>query len=210
MILRRVSFLSMLACLGLAPAAFADEEAAPAVLALGQPAPLTSVEMKSVDGKEVSIAEVAGKKGTLVIFACNGCPWVKAWEKRMVEIGNTYTKRGIGVIVINANDAERSPADGYAEMQQRAKERGMRYAYVMDGTSDVARAFGATRTPEVFLFDAGGKLVYHGVIDDNAHEPNKVTKRYLRDALDAVLAGKAVAVTETKSLGCTIKFRPKA
>jgi len=157
----------------------------------------------------VSIADVSGKKGTLVMFTCNSCPWVKAWEKRMVEIGNAYAKRGIGVIAVNANDPEAKAEDGYAEMQRRAKQRGMRYPYVVDATSDLARAFGASHTPEAFLFDAKGNLVYHGAIDDNARKPDRVEQRYLRDALDAVLQSKAVPMAETKSLGCTIKFRPK-
>jgi len=207
---RGVVFMCSLLTFALAPALSTAQEDAPASLALGATAPMASEQMKGVDGKDVSIASAAGKKGTLVIFSCNGCPWVKAWEKRMVEIGNSYSKRGVGVVAINANDPERSPADGFAEMQQRAKQRGIRYPYVMDATSEVARAFGATRTPEAFLFDAEGKLVYHGTIDDNAHEPNKVTKRYLREALDAMLAGKEVPAAETKALGCGIKFRPKA
>ena len=166
--------------------------------------------MKNVDGKEFAIADVAGKKGTLVVFTCNACPWAKAWEKRIVEIGNTYPKKGIGVIVINSNDPAVVADDDYAPMQTRAKERGMKYPYVVDATSEVARAFGATHTPEAFLFDAEGKLVYHGAIDDNAKEPAKVKERYLQNALEAVSTGKAVAVTETKSIGCSIKFRPKA
>ena len=95
-------------------------------------------------------------------------------------------------------------------MQERAKSLGLAFPYVVDATSDVARAFGATRTPEAFLFDAKGKLVYHGAVDDNAHKPAEVTVRWLNDALSATSAGKAVAVKETKSLGCTIKFRGKA
>jgi peroxiredoxin len=193
------------------------EEAAPAMvgeaardtLAIGDPAPMTDVKMKNVDGREVSIAGVAGKKGTLVVFTCNHCPWVKAWEKRLVEIGNGYSTRGIGVIAINSNDPETYAEDGYAQMQKRAKQRGMKYPYVVDATSDVARAFGATRTPEAFLFDAGGRLVYHGAIDDNAREPGKVSRRYLEDGLKALIEGREIAVRETKALGCSIKFRPR-
>jgi hypothetical protein len=95
-------------------------------------------------------------------------------------------------------------------MQQRARERGFEFLYVVDATSNVARAFGATRTPEAFLFDAAGTLVYHGAIDDNAQDAAKVEKRFLKDALDALLAGREVAVKETKALGCSIKFRPAA
>lgn len=176
-------------------------------IALGDAAPLADVMMKGVDGKEASIESVKGKNGTLVVFSCNACPWVKAWETRIVELGNSFAKKGVGVIVINPNDPAQVAEDGYDVMVARARERKMAFPYVVDATSDLARAFGATRTPEAFLFDKSGKLVYHGAIDDNAKEPKKVQARFLRDALDAVVAGKNVSVTETKALGCTIKFR---
>jgi thioredoxin-related protein len=150
---------------------------------------------------------VVGQKGTLVIFTCNACPYVKGWESRTVELGNAYAGKGIGVIAINANDPKVVADDGYDQMVGRAKERGIQYPYVVDATSEVARAFGATRTPEAFLFDAQGKLVYHGTIDDNVESPEKVSKTYLKDALEAVSAGKDVAVKETKAIGCGIKWR---
>jgi len=144
------------------------------------------------------------------VFTCNHCPWAKAWETRIVELGNTYRKKGIGVIAINSNDPDAYPEDSFAEMQTRAKQRKIAYPYVVDASSNVARAFGASHTPEAFVFDASGKLVYHGGIDDNAKEPNKVTQRWLRDALSAVSAGKPVAMAETKAFGCGIKFRKEA
>lgn len=176
-------------------------------LAIGAAAPEAATKMKGVDGKEVSIESLKGRNGTLVIFSCNACPWAKAWETRIVELGNTYQKKGVGVVMINPNDPAVAAEDGYEVMVTRAKQRKMAFPYVVDATSDVARAFGATRTPEVFLFDRGGKLVYHGAVDDNGREPNKVTARYLKDALDAVVANKPVQVAETKALGCSIKFR---
>ena len=181
--------------------------AAAKALAIGSKAPMADTKMKNVDGSEVSIADVKGAKGTLVIFSCNACPWAKAWESRIAEIGNTYSKKGVGVIVINSNDPAVQAEDGYEVMQARAEKFEIAYPYVVDASSSVARAFGATRTPEVFLFDAKGKLAYHGAVDDNAHEPDKVQNRYLTEALDAVVAGKAVATAETKALGCSIKFR---
>lgn len=174
-------------------------------LKLGDPAPSASVKLKSHDGKEVSIADVKGTKGTLVVFSCNGCPYAKAWESRLVELGNAYSKKGVGAIMINSNQG-----DSLDAIQKRAKEKGFAFPYAADETSDVARAFGAQKTPEVFLFDASGKLVYHGTIDDDSQHPDKVEKHYLRDALDAVVAGKDVAVKETSAIGCGIKFRPKA
>ena len=171
------------------------------------PAAVAKTKMKNVDGKMLSIADVTGKSGTLVVFTCNHCPFARDWEQRIVELANTYSGKGVGVILVNANDPTTHTEDGFEEMQARAKSRGMKVPYVVDDTSGVARAFGASVTPEAFLFDRSGKLVYHGTIDDNRKEPDKVKARYLKDALDAVVAGKAPAVPETKGLGCGIKFR---
>ena len=193
--------------LTLTSAAMAADEAAPAGIAIGDEAPMATTKMKNVDGKQLSIADVKKAKGTLVVFSCNACPWAKAWETRIVALGNASTKRGIGVIVINSNDPTVNDQDGYDVMKERAKQRKMQFAYVVDATSDVARAFGATRTPEAYLFGADGKLVYHGTIDDNANDPKQVKERYLEAALTSVSSGKPVATAETKSMGCGIKFR---
>jgi peroxiredoxin len=192
------------------PKATAATPEGPKALEIGKAVPMADVKMVNVDGKSFSIADVKGAKGTLVIFTCNSCPWVKAWESRITELGNTYAKQGIGVIAINSNDTSVKPEDDMPAMKERAKTLGLAFPYVIDATSGVARAFGATRTPEAFLFDAQGKLAYHGAVDDNAHKPAEVTVRWLNDALSSTAAGKAVAVKETKSLGCTIKFRNKA
>ena len=177
-------------------------------LALGATAPMATTKMKSAtDGKTVSIADVKGKKGTLVVFTCNHCPYAKAWESRIVTLANEYSKKGVGAILINSNDPAVAKDDKYEDMQARAKEAGMKVPYAVDETSGIARAFGAEKTPEAFLFDAKGKLVYHGTIDDNDKEADKVQKKYLKDALESVLTGKAVPAAETKALGCGIKFR---
>jgi peroxiredoxin len=176
-------------------------------LALGAKIPAAATKMKNVDGKMLSIADVKGKAGTLVVFTCNHCPFARAWEERIVELGNGYSKRGVGVILINANDPTRHEDDGFAQMQERAKARNIQVPYVVDETSGVAKAFGAAVTPEAFLFDKDGKLAYHGAIDDNHKQPDKVAKRYLLDALQAVVTGKAPPVRESKSMGCGIKFR---
>jgi peroxiredoxin len=175
-------------------------------LELGATAPKADVKMKNVDGKELTLTEVAGKQGTLVIFTCNHCPWAKAWEERIAALGNEYAKRGIGVIAVNANDPKTNAADSYEGMVERAKQRNFQFAYVVDSGSTVAKAFGAERTPEVFLFDARGQLVYHGTVDDNAENAAAVKQHYLRDALESVAGGQPVAVAETKALGCTIKY----
>ena len=189
------------------PATAGETASAPASLALGAKAPMATTKMKTANGKEVSIADVKGAKGTLVVFTCNACPWAEKWESRIVELGNDAGKKGIGMIAINSNDPNVNADDSYAVMQTRAKERGMKFAYAYDATSGIAKAFGATRTPEAFLFDASGKLVYHGTIDDNADDAAAVKDAYLANAVNAVAGGKAVPVAETKALGCGIKFR---
>jgi len=133
---------------------------------------------------------------------------VKAWQDRIASIGNAAKGKGVGVIVINSNDPASFPEDSFAEMQKRAQQLGFIFPYVVDATSDVARAFGATRTPEAFLFDKDGKLVYHGAIDDS-QKADQVSTRYLQDATDSLLSGKQIANKETKFVGCGIKYRTK-
>lgn len=195
-----------LACAALAVPAAARDGAIP----LGARAPEAGVKMTGVDGQVYTIASVARDKGTLVVFTCNSCPWAQAWEKRIVALGNTWSKQKVGVIAINSNDPEVKSEDDLAGMKERAKELGMKFPYVVDATSDVARAFGATRTPEAFLFDAGGRLAYHGTIDDNARQPDKVKAHYLQDAIVAMTHGKKIQLAETKAFGCTIKYREKS
>ena len=164
--------------------------------------PTSSPQATGTEGRAL-----AGKKGTLVVFTCNHCPYAKAWEKRVAALANSYSSQGIGVIMINANDPAAYFEDAFAEMQTRAKRLGLSVPYVVDDTSNVARAFGASVTPEAFLFAADGKLAYHGTVDDNRADPDKVTAHYLGDALAAVAAGHSPKTTETKRLGCSIKFR---
>ncbi len=177
-------------------------------LALGDRIPLPDVKMRNVDARELAIADVAGPKGTLVIFTCNHCPYVKAWESRLVALGNDAVARGVGVVAINPNDPAAYAEDGFETMKARAKADGYRFPYVVDaGASRLARAFGATHTPEAFLFDSSGALVYHGAIDDNVEDAAKVTRRYLNDAVGAVVSGARPAVGETKAIGCSLKLK---
>jgi peroxiredoxin len=197
--------LAASACIGVGAVAHPS-----AALEIGDALVMKDVRMRNIDGSEVSIGDVTGEKGTLVIFQCNSCPWVKAWEDRIATLGNTYRKRGIGVVAINSNDPSVVAEDGYENMKTRARKYGFEFPYVVDAGSKVARAFGAERTPEAFLFDAGGKLVYHGTIDDDAQEAEKADEHYLRDALAALTAGREIRVKTTKALGCSIKFYPRA
>lgn len=166
----------------------------------------TDVEMQNVIGSEVTLDGIKGEKGTLVIFTCNHCPFVKAWQKEMVQIGNEYGKKGFGVVFINPNNP--SVAGDTAEgMKELAETEGYEFPYVVDSTSDVARNFGASKTPDVFLFDADGKLVYKGAVSEGGRSPRAGGEAYLKNALESVRAGKAVDNPVTRAVGCSIKFR---
>jgi AhpC/TSA family len=177
-------------------------------LGIGDPIPSADLAMKNVDGRMLAIKDVRGAKGTLVIFSCNHCPSVRAWEARLVALGNDAVTRGVGVIAINSNDSKAIPEDGFEQMKDRASAKGYAFPYVVDAeASRLARAFGATHTPEAFLFDAKGILVYHGAVDDNAGDASKVSRHFLRDAINAVVSGTRPEVTESKAIGCSITLR---
>ena len=187
----------------------ADDDAAPAALAIGSPVPLKDNAMPCVNGRQLSLGAAAGKKGTLVMFICNHCPWVRAWQTRIASIGNAAMSHGVGVVAISSNDPDEIPADSFDNMKLKAKEAGYKFAYAFDGSGDLARAFGATHTPEVFLFDAHGKLVYHGAVDDNSRDAKAVQQHWLADAVTAVQSGKPVVTAETKAMGCGIRAKAK-
>lgn len=175
-------------------------------LDLGAAIPMADKKMKATDGSMVSVESVQGEKGTLVVFSCVHCPYVKAWDERMAAIANDAKKNGFGVIFINSNSTEKSPGDGLEQMTEQAKKQGYGFPYVHDGKSVMAKAFGATRTPEAFLFNGSGKLVYHGTIDDNSQDASAVEATYLKDAVMALASGKSIKMAETKAIGCGIKF----
>ncbi len=165
-------------------------------------------QLKDVDGKQVGAEQLSkGKKATVIIFSCNHCPYVQAWEGRMIDLGKEYGSRGVAFALINANDAEKYPEDGYSEMIKRASTKGYPFPYLHDEDQSIARAYGAAKTPEVFLFDAQGTLRYHGRIDDNFESPAEVKSHDLKQALEAVLSGQIPAVGETPVVGCTVKWK---
>ena len=163
-------------------------------------------DLPGVDGRNHSLAEYADAPALAVVWSCNHCPYVQAWEGRMVAIQRDYGERGFRVVAINSNDADAYPEDSFPEMQARAAREGFNFDYLFDEDQSVARAYGPERTPEVFLFDAERRLVYHGAIDDSRDE-RAVASHYLRDAIDAVLAGGQPPVAETPPVGCSVKWR---
>jgi peroxiredoxin len=163
--------------------------------------------LPAVDGANRSLTEFAGENAVVVVFSCNHCPYVRAWEDRMVQIQADYASKGVQLVAINSNDATKYPEDSFQKMKERAREKHFNFPYLRDETQEVARACGAERTPEVFLFDHSGILQYHGSIDDNYDDPAAVKMKYLRDALDAVLSKAQPPTAETKPIGCTIKWK---
>ena len=173
-------------------------------LGLNAPLPLADEKMKDVSGKEVSLNSSKTAKGLLVIFSCNTCPYVKLSESRIKELSDNCIKQGIGCIIVNSNEAQRTEEDSFDEMVKYASSQKFNCAYVVDANSKLADAFGATRTPQCFLFNNKG-LVYKGAIDDNVKDPSLVKTHYLQDAIDSLAKNEIPKLQETKSIGCTIK-----
>lgn len=174
-------------------------------LKIGSQAP--DFNLLSVDNKFYSLQSFDDKKILIVIFSCNHCPYVQAYEHRIISIQKDFADNGVQIVAINSNEDVNYPEDSFDEMIKRSKEKQFNFPYLRDETQEIAKVYGATHTPEIFLFDKERKLRYHGKIDDNWKEPEKVKYQYLRDAIKEVLDGKEVSIPETFSIGCTIKWK---
>jgi peroxiredoxin len=174
-------------------------------VALGAPAP-DFVALPGVDGRKYSLGDFAGQKALIIVFSCNHCPYVQAYEDRINAIAREYGPKGVALIAINANDVTAYPDDNFEEMVKRARQKGFVFPYVRDETQRVASAYGAECTPEVFIVDRAGTICYHGGIDDNYGEPDRVTVHYLRNAIEDVIAERRIAQPETRAMGCSIKW----
>jgi hypothetical protein len=172
---------------------------------IGSSAPEAAYIMKDVSGLEVSLMSARKENGLLVIFSCNTCPFVLGWEDRYIPIGEWCAANNVGFVLVNSNQAQRDKQDSMEEMRAHAAEKHYNTFYVVDTDHVLADAFGATRTPEVFLFDEALSLVYQGAIDDNMEDASAVQKPYLENALKNLLNGLAIDPATTKSVGCTIK-----
>lgn len=173
-------------------------------LEIGSAIPKADHKMMDVTGKEVSLSGVKGENGLLVIFSCNTCPYVKLSEARIKEVATVAANNKVGVIIVNSNEAQRDADDSFEEMKKYAKAQFYNFSYVVDKNSQLANAFGATRTPHIFLFDKKG-LAYRGAIDDNIKDANDAKEHFLKDAIVAIGTGKAVKTSSSKSVGCSIK-----
>ena len=174
-------------------------------ISIGTQLPAAGEKLRNTNGKEISLKEATTKNGLIVMFSCNTCPYVLKSQERTKEVMKFAKEKGVGMVIINSNAAYREKDDSYEAMKKYAKEQGYTSPYVLDENSKVADAFGATRTPEVYLFDKTGKLVYKGAMEDNPATPAESKEMYLRDAVTQMITGQEVTPSTTKSVGCSIK-----
>jgi hypothetical protein len=174
-------------------------------LPLGSSIPKADIRVKDVSGKAVSLQQAKGANGLLVMFSCNTCPYVIRNQGRTKGVCAYAGQHQIGVILLNSNEGSRDGGNSFAEMQSYSKDQDYQWYYALDDNAVLAGAFGASRTPECFLFDKSGILVYHGAIDDSPGDPSSVKRHHLQAAIDEMIDGKPVTVKETRSVGCSIR-----
>lgn len=174
-------------------------------LQIGDPAPPFE-GLKGVDDTTYSLDDFSDSKALLVVFSCNHCPYVQAYEGRMQQVYEDYQEKGVGMVAINSNDATQYPEDSFGEMKKRAKGQGLTFPYVRDESQEVAEAYGAQCTPHVMIFDADRSLAYQGRYDGEKDDPEKGNARDVRNALDAILSGKEPDEPVTRAFGCSIKW----
>lgn len=167
-------------------------------------------KLKNIDGNMVSMADYNSANGLIVVFTCNHCPYAKLYEQRIIDLHKKYSSQGYSVVAINPNDPVKVPDDSYENMVKRAKEKSYPFAYLFDESQQVAKAFGATRTPHVYLLKKiqdKYRVSYIGAIDDNPQNASEVEQKYVEDAIASLKKGDNVAVSSTKAIGCTIKWK---
>lgn len=166
--------------------------------------------LKNIDGKMVSMKNMKNAKGFIVIFTCNHCPFAKAYESRIIELDKKFSSKNYPVLAINPNDVNIVPDDSFEKMVENSKEKGFSFPYLHDETQEIAKAYGATRTPHVFVLqkvDEKYIVKYIGAIDNNTEDSEKADKKYIEDAVEALINGKNVLISETKAIGCGIKWK---
>ncbi len=164
-------------------------------------------KLKNIDGKKMSLKDIKKVNGYIVIFTCNHCPFSVANEDRIIALNEKYAPKGLPVVAINPNDATQYPDDSFENMKVRAKDKNFTFPYLHDESQEIAKMYGATKTPHIFVLDKNRVVKYIGSIDDSPRESEKVSKKYLEEALDAMLANKTIVTTSTKAVGCGIKWK---
>jgi len=166
--------------------------------------------LKNIDDKTYSLADQKNAKGFIVVFTCNHCPYAVKYEDRIIALNNKYAKLGYPVVAINPNDATAYPDDNFANMKKRAKSKSFTFPYLVDDSQEIAKTYGASKTPHVFVLQkVNNDLIvkYIGAIDDNTDDASAVKVKYVEQAVDELLAGKPVVITSTKAIGCGIKWK---
>lgn len=167
-------------------------------------------KLKNIDDKSKSLSDMKSAKGYILVFTCNHCPYAQAYEQRIIDLDKKYAALGYPVVAINPNDPKLVEEDSFENMKKRAKEKGYTFPYLIDDTHQTTEAFGATRTPHVFVLqktDRGNEVIYIGAIDDNTEDATAAKNKYVEAAVDALLKGEKPAVSSTKAIGCTIKWK---
>lgn len=174
----------------------------------GLGSPLPSFQLMSVDGRAYDQKSlIKDAQGLAVMFICNHCPYVQAIESRLIRLAGDLSPRGVSFVGICANDPAEYPEDAPDELLKRWRARNYTFPYLVDADQTVARAFGAVCTPDIFLYDREGRLVYRGRLDDSWRDEKKVQREELRDAIESLLAGRAVSPVQNPSMGCSIKWK---
>jgi peroxiredoxin len=166
-------------------------------------------DLPNIDGKNVSLADYTDAKGFIIIFTCNTCPYAKAYESRIIDLDRNYASKGYPVIAINPNDINQQPGDSMGEMIKRADQKDYTFPYLRDDSQQVTKAFGATKTPHIYLVnkeEIGLRVEYIGAIDNSPREAADVTETFLEDAIKSLLVGQKPIIKEKRAIGCTIKW----
>lgn len=185
--------------------AFVTKNETPNVLAIGASAPMTEYKLANIDGQSTSLKQLHKENGLLVVFSCNTCPFVIGWEDRYPQLSEICSENKVGMVAVNSNQAKREGDDSLEEMKKHAHEKNYNFSYVVDQNSELANAFGATKTPQCFLFDKDLRLVYTGAIDDNMDDASKVKHRYVENAIAQMRQGRQPDPSTTRAIGCSIK-----
>ncbi len=199
--MKKKSFFTGIGVMGLL--FFSSFRTSPA-LSLGGPIPKATTELKDISGQDITLQDAKKENGLLVMFTCNTCPYVINNQSRTKEICQYAIDKKLGVVLLNANEGGRDGDDSYQSMQTYAREQGYKWSYAVDKNHIMADAFEARRTPECYLFNKNGILVYHGAIDDSPGDINSVKRHHLREAISEMTNGKEVTVKESRSVGCSI------
>jgi hypothetical protein len=198
--MKKIMFILMIVA---SVSAFASDKGGK--LAIGGKPGLTDIKMDDVSGAKISLADVKKENGLLVLFSSNTCPFVMQWEGRYPELKAWAEKNKVGMVVLNSNHQKRDSDDSFEAMKKHAKEKGYNFYYALDDESVIANSFGGQTTPHAFVFNSKMELVYKGAIDDSYKSAADVKQAYVKDAITSISSGKAVAISETKPVGCSIK-----